>query len=105
LSGQRHAIETLALSERRGCSLGAAAALVGDWPAVRALLNRVADRAGMEIPLSTLPDQASVAMIINDGVEGAAAERALAFGAEQMLLQNRGLFDLLEARAESREGL
>ena len=35
-------------------------------------------------------------------VEGPAAERALAFGGEQLLLQNRGLFDLLEARAEAR---
>jgi hypothetical protein len=31
-----------------------------------------------------------------------AASRALAFGGEQLLLQHRALFDLLEARAEAR---
>ena len=31
LSSQRHALETLARSERRGCALGAATALVADW--------------------------------------------------------------------------
>jgi hypothetical protein len=30
------------------------------------------------------------------------AERAVAFGSQQLLLQNRGLFDLLEARASAR---
>ena len=29
-------------------------------------------------------------------------ERALGFGAQQLLLQHRGLFDLLQARAEAR---
>jgi hypothetical protein len=32
-----------------------------------------------------------------------AAERAIRFGAEQLLLQQRALFDLLEARSEARE--
>ena len=32
----------------------------------------------------------------------AASERALAFGGEQLLLQHRAIFDLLEARAEAR---
>jgi hypothetical protein len=40
--------------------------------------------------------------VIHAGIDGAAAERALGFGGEQLLLQNRGLFDLLEARAEAR---
>ena len=31
-----------------------------------------------------------------------AGQRALAFGGEQLLLQHRALFDLLEARAEAR---
>ena len=44
LVSQRHAIETLARSERRGCALGAATALMADWPAVRAVLDRAADR-------------------------------------------------------------
>ena len=57
LVAQRHAIETLADSERRGCALGAATALMADWPAVRAVLDRAADRMGMQKPALTLPDQ------------------------------------------------
>ena len=34
--------------------------------------------------------------------DGPASERALGFGGEQLLLQHRGLFDLLEARAAAR---
>jgi len=102
LGHQRHAIETLALSERRGCALGATTALVADWGAVRGVLNRAAVRMGVDVPACALPDAAGVVAVIEAGIEGMAAERALAFGGEQLLLQNRGLFDLLEARAEAR---
>ena len=105
LGQQRHAIETLALSERRGCALGATTALVADWRAVRAVLDRAAARMGIDSPPLSLPDASAVVAVIEASVEGPAAERALAFGGEQLLLQNRGLFDLLEARAEARGGL
>jgi hypothetical protein len=102
LLAQRHAIETLANSERRGCALGATTALVEDWRSIRKLLDKAADRVGIEPPVCTLPDEDSVAMVIAVGTDGPGSERALAFGGEQLLLQHRGLFDLLEARAESR---
>ncbi len=102
LVAQRHAIETLAKSERRGCALGAATALMADWPSIRALLDRAADRMGMQKPVLTLPDEASIVRVIADGTDGLASERALGFGGEQLLLQNRGLLDLLEARAAAR---
>jgi hypothetical protein len=102
LVGQRHAIETLAKSERRGCALGAATALMADWPAVRAVLDRAADRIGIQKPPMNLPDHDSIIRVIGDGTDGMASERALGFGGEQLLLQNRGLFDLLEARAAAR---
>jgi hypothetical protein len=102
LLAQRNAIEILALSERRGCALGAATALVGDWWPLRRLLDRAAQRAGIDCPAPSLPDEDSVVAVIGTGCDTAASERALAFGAEQLLLQHRGLFDLLEARAEAR---
>jgi len=102
LVGQRHAIETLAKSERRGCALGAATALMADWPSIRSVLDRAADRMGMQKPVLSLPDEASIVRVIADGTDGVASERALGFGGEQLLLQNRGLFDLLEARAAAR---
>ena len=102
LVAARHAIETLAASERRGCALGASTALMGDWPAIRATLDRAADRVGMQRPTLTLPDPESIVRVIGHGTDGAPSERALGFGGEQLLLQNRALFDLLEARAAAR---
>jgi hypothetical protein len=102
LVNQRHAIETLAKSERSGCALGAATALIADWSSVRAVFDRAADRIGMPKPALTLPDTDSIVRVISDGTDGLASERALGFGGEQLLLQNRGLFDLLEARAAAR---
>ena len=102
LLAQRHAVETLANSERYGCALGAATALVGDWRAVRAMLDRAAARSAMDIPSSTMPAEESIVEVISEGIAAAPAERALGFGGEQLLLQNRGLIDLLEARKEAR---
>jgi hypothetical protein len=102
LAAQRHALEILARSERTCCALGAATALVGDWWPLRRLLDRAAARAGVEIPPPSLPDEASIVAAIDSVADGPAAERGLAFGAEQLLLQHRGLLDLLEARASAR---
>lgn len=102
LLSQRHALETLATSERRGCALGAATALVEDWRSLRRLLDRAAHRASLDVPACTLPDEQSVAQAIHAGADTPGAERALGFGSEQLLLQHRGLFDLLEARAQAR---
>jgi hypothetical protein len=92
----------LAMSERDGCALGAATALVGDWWPIRRLLDRAATRSGIESPAPSLPDEASVVAVIRDGSATPSSARALSFGGEQLLLQHRALFDLLEARSEAR---
>jgi len=102
LVAARHALETLAHSERKGCALGAATALVGDWWPIRRLLDRAAARVGIQSPAPSLPDEESVVEAINSTSDGVASDRALAFGSEQLLLQHRALLDLLEARAEAR---
>ena len=102
LQAQRHALETLASSERHGCALGAATALVGDWAQIRLVLDRAAGRAGIEHSPPALPDQGSIAAAVDSLASSVAAGRALSFGAEQLLLQHRALFDLLEARASAR---
>ncbi|HEX6604876.1 MAG TPA: hypothetical protein VF027_08365 [Sphingomicrobium sp.] len=102
LVAARHALETLAFSERRGCALGAATALIGDWWPIRRLLDRAAARVGIDCPPPSLPDEVSVVEVINSASDSPASERALAFGGEQMLLQHRALLDLLEARADAR---
>jgi hypothetical protein len=102
LVAARHALETLAMSERGGCAIGAATALIGDWWPIRRLLDRAAARSGLDCPAPSLPDEASVIEAIQSAAGDSVSGRALTFGAEQMLLQHRALFDLLEARAEAR---
>jgi len=102
LVAARHALETLAASERDGCAIGAATALVGDWWPIRRLLDRAATRAATDTPAPSLPDEASVVAIVEHAAQSAGSQRALGFGGEQLLLQHRALFDLLEARAEAR---
>src|SRR4051794_15977706 len=102
LVAARHALETLAMSERNGCALGAASALVCDWWPVRRLLDRAAARVGTEAPAPCLPDESSVVAIVDAAATTPGSARALSFGGEQLLLQHRALFDLLEARAEAR---
>ena len=100
---QRHAIETLARSERAGCALGAAMALVLDWRAIRAVLNAAAEKLSVDAPRSPLPDAAETETLAEALAGDAAIARALRFGAEQVLAQHRGLWTLLEARQAVRE--
>jgi len=102
LQGARRALETLAQSERQGCALGSATALIGDWWSIRRVLDRAAARAGVATPAPSLPDEASVVDVIDSLSVNPSTARALAFGSQQLLLQHRALFDLLEARAEAR---
>src|SRR5882757_6482631 len=65
LVAARHALETLATSERDGCALGAATALVCDWWPIRRLLDRAAARVGTDAPAPCLPDESSVVAIVD----------------------------------------
>lgn len=102
---QRHAIDTLAQSDRRGCALGAALALAADWPAIRIVIDLAAERFGVSAPYYPLAVPAGVIAVFEDAIANPAVERALLFGAEQLLLQHQGLWDLLEARAIGRAAL
>jgi hypothetical protein len=104
LAAMRHALDTLGHSERSGCALGAACALVADWGPVRRVLDRAAARCTVQPPKESLP-VGSLLQVIGEAARSPAAARALAFGSEQMLLQHRALFALLEARSEARAAL
>ena len=56
---QRHAIEMLAQSERKGCALGAAVAVAIDWASIRTVLNAAALRFGLDVPVSRLSSAAA----------------------------------------------
>lgn len=100
--GQRHALEMLAQSDREGCAIGAALALVRDWHGIRVVLDIAANRLSVALPACTLPSEDwchDIALAIRTSP---AVERAMGFGAQQLVGQHRGLWDLLEARQLAR---
>ena len=100
--GQRHALETLARSERSGCALGTATMLLADWAAVRALLEVAGTRLGAEPGPSRMPDAGAIAAAVDAAVTSPGMQRAVQFGGQQLLLQHRGLWQLLAARQAAR---
>lgn len=102
IATQRHALEMLARSDRRGCALGAAAALVMDWQEVRHLLDRVGDRLGLTPPKSQLPDPDALRALFSVSPIQPDQARAFHFGVQQLLAQQRGLWGLIDARAAAR---
>jgi hypothetical protein len=102
---QRHAIEMLAQSERRGCALGAAFGIVLDWTQIRFVLDAAAERFGIAPPRYVLGDGAAVQALAEDVATSLPVERAILFGATQVATQHRCLWDLLEARQQARAAL
>jgi uncharacterized protein DUF6975 len=100
--GQRHAIEMLAQSERKGCALGAAMAVILDWTAFRPALDAAARRFGVDVPGFAGADPAAIARLADSFATTASVQRALLFGAQQILVQHYGLCDLLESRHQAR---
>lgn len=103
VAAQRRALDMLAQSDRAGCATGAAMALVLDWRAMRAVLAATADRAGVELPVATLPIDADTATLAAMLGARPAVERAMSFGAQQLLAQHRALWSLAEARKSARD--
>ena len=97
---QRHALAMLARSDRSGCATGAVAALALDWLAIRRVLDRAATAFGLERAAASGIGIAGGSSLEFTATAG--SERAIGFGAQQLLAQHRGLWDLLEARAEAR---
>lgn len=102
---QRHALDTLARSERNGCALGAALAFALDWQAVRRVLDVAARRVAIDVCASTLPNEEETRIVALAVADSPALERAIGFGAQQILAQHRGLWDLLDARRAARIAL
>lgn len=102
VAAQRKALDMLAESDRHGCAVGAAISLTLDWRTIRVLLDISAQRLDMAPPRCNLPDLRDTARLAGAVANTPAAERALVFGAQQLIAQHSGLWDLLEARATSR---
>jgi hypothetical protein len=102
VANQTHALATLAQSERNGTAIGAAVALVLDWRPIRRILDAAAQRFGIQVPPLDLPGLSETLDVAAQAAETPGIERAMAFGAQQLLAQHRGLWDLLETREGAR---
>lgn len=98
ITGQSKNFAMLATSDRKGCPAGAALALTIDWLRTRTLLERVALHLDMEPPKSALPDIETCGALAAELGESEGYRRAMGFGAEQLLGQQRGLWQLIAAR-------
>jgi hypothetical protein len=98
ITGQTRNFVMLATSDRKGCPAGAALALVIDWHQTRPLLDRVALHLGMQPPQIALPDADSCGVLAGILTQSESYRRAMGFGAEQLLGQQRGLWQLIAAR-------
>ncbi|MET0240104.1 MAG: hypothetical protein ABW184_09425 [Sphingobium sp.] len=102
---QCRALLMLARSDRHGCALGAAAALVLDWAAIRRILDGGAARLSVDMRECRLPTQDETLAML-DAVEAESpSARAIQFGASQLFGQHRGLWDLLQSRGRLRRDL
>ncbi|MEP7350806.1 MAG: hypothetical protein ABI668_12775 [Sphingorhabdus sp.] len=98
ITGQSKNFHMLATSDRKGCPAGAALAFVIDWHQTRPLLDRIALHLEMEPPKIALPDIDNCAALAEDLAQNDSYRRAMGFGAEQLLAQQRGLWQLIAAR-------
>ena len=98
----RGALNALSQSDRQGCALGAAFAMVLDWQAVRSVLDIIAARTGLDVRPSSLPCAQDTRQIANELSVERTIGRAIGFGASQMLLQHRQFWDMLQERAALR---
>ncbi|MEZ5708718.1 MAG: hypothetical protein R3E02_04935 [Blastomonas sp.] len=98
----RSALNNLSQSDRNGCAVGAAFALAIDWTTIRAVLEIIARRVGMEARECQLPELAETVELAGIAGQDRLIERAMAFGAAQMLQQHQLFWDMLAARRTSR---
>ena len=95
---QSHAIDMLGKSERVGCAVGAAIAMALDWRSIRAVLDAAGARLDVVARPAALPDLHETVDLMTSLSGSAAVERAMLFGAQQILAQHRGMWDLLSTR-------
>lgn len=98
VESQAKNFEMLATSDRKGCPSGAAIAFVLDWLQTRPLLDIVAQETGVDASTSNLPTVQECVQLVRTLDRNPSYRRAMAFGADQTLAQQRGLWQLVVAR-------
>lgn len=98
LTTQHRSFEMLAMSDRKGCPAGAVMAFTLDWHNTRPLIDRAAMMLAVDVQRCMLPTQNQTLSLANRLSGQAAVERAMTFGCQQVLAQQKGLWHLIAAR-------
>lgn len=98
LTSQSKSFEMLATSDRQGCAAGAAISFAIDWQKTRPLLDQCAVTLGIEPTAISLPPAAQTIALADLLASTSSVQRAMMFGAQQLLAQQRGLWQLIAAR-------
>jgi hypothetical protein len=98
ITNQSKSFEMLATSDRKGCAAGAAIAFVLDWQNTRDILDECGLSLGIQPSKLGLPNRLESISLANALTPDIAKQRAMMFGAQQMLAQQRGLWQLIAAR-------
>lgn len=101
----RRVLAMLGASEREGCALGAAIALLLDWPVIREVLDVAARPLGVQVPRCQMPGDAEIHALLARLAPTADLERKLTFGARQLLAQHRALWSVVQARYDARRAV
>ncbi len=98
VTGQVKNFRMIATSDRKGCAAGAAIAFVLDWQDTRAVLEACAINLGLNPDFADMPMAMESQILAEKLAANDAASRAMMFGAQQLLGQQRGLWQLIAAR-------
>ena len=101
LAAHRRAIDLLGQSERHGTAMGASLALALEWYTLRALLDRAAERIDFHTEPAGLPPLKQLSAAADDYDTDGSSERAMMFGARQLVTLHHAMWDVLAARAAS----
>lgn len=94
--------QMLASSDRRGCPIGASTAFVLDWHNIRPLIDRIALQLNVSIPELAIPSIARTQDLLEIYADSQNIVRAINFGVDQILSQQRAFWNIISARAAAR---
>lgn len=94
--------QMLASSDRRGCPIGASCAFVLDWHNIRPLIDRLALQLNVTIPELSIPSVSRTRDLIEIYGDSQNIVRAINFGVDQILSQQRAFWNIISARATAR---
>lgn len=101
----RCAIDLLARSDRDGCTLGSAGALLADWIAWRPALEAMLPRLGLNAPYFDMAKSLDQLSGIISEIKEPRQNRAIVFGIDQLTHQHDQFWLLLERRQKLRNAM